>query len=149
MKISRKGGFLMAKIHQLAGRIFNKLLKKHQIDEINSAQGRILFVLWDNDNIAISQIADKTQLEKSTLTSMIDRLEQNGFIRRMHSKEDRRKIIISRTEKDKKLQKQYLAVSEEMNSLFYKGFNKQEIDNFENNLERILNNLINADNLNE
>jgi hypothetical protein len=32
-----------------------------------------------------------------------------------------------------------------MNSLFYKSFKKQEIDTFERNLEKILDNLINSD----
>ncbi len=141
MKKLRSGGFLITKIHQVAGRIFNKLLKKYEIEEINSSQGRILFALWEKDNIPISELSQKTQLEKSTLTSMLDRLEKDGFIARMPSKEDRRKIIIQRTEKDRKLQKKYLSVSDEMNNLFYQNFKESEIDDFENYLERILDNL--------
>ena len=49
MKHQREGGFLMAKIHQTAGRIFTRLLKEHGISEINPAQGRIMFVLWRED----------------------------------------------------------------------------------------------------
>jgi DNA-binding MarR family transcriptional regulator len=142
MAETRNGGFLMAKIRQVCGRIFNRLLKKYDIEEINSAQGRILFVLWQKDNIPISEISEKTQLEKSTLTSMLDRLEQNGFIKRVPSSDDRRKIIIQRTEKDKMFQEQYLAVSEEMNNIFYRGFPSLEVDDFEKKLERILENLI-------
>jgi DNA-binding MarR family transcriptional regulator len=149
MDKTRNGGFIMAKIRQVSGRIFNKLLKKYRIEEINSAQGRVLFALWEKDNIPISEISEKTQLEKSTLTSMLDRLEQGGFIRRIASKEDRRKIIIQRTEKDKIFQDQYLAVSEEMNGIFYRGFSPAEIDEFEKNLERILINLINEEKNNE
>jgi DNA-binding MarR family transcriptional regulator len=142
MKKLRQGGFLMAKVHQTAGRIFNKLLKKDQIEEINSAQGRILFVLWEKDNIPISELSKKTQLEKSTLTSMLDKLENDGFIIRLPSKEDRRKILIQRTEKDKQFQEKYLAISDEMNNLFYKNFSELEIDLFEKSLQKILDNLI-------
>jgi DNA-binding MarR family transcriptional regulator len=145
MQPIRSGGFLMSKIHQAAGRVFNRLLKKHHIGEINSAQGRILFVLWQHDRIPISEISQKTQLEKSTLTSMLDRLEQGGLIRREASPEDRRKIIICRTEKDKRFQDRYLAVSAEMDGIFYRGFDEQGIRIFEKNLERILNNVINED----
>jgi DNA-binding MarR family transcriptional regulator len=142
MKKLRQGGFLMAKVHQTAGRIFNKLLKKYQIEEINSAQGRILFVLWEKDNIPISELSEKTQLEKSTLTCMLDKLENDGFIIRLPSKEDRRKILIQRTEKDKQFQEKYLAISDEMNNLFYKNFSELEIDLFEKSLQRILDNLV-------
>lgn len=142
MKKLRQGGFLMAKVHQTAERIFNKLLKKYQIEEINSAQSRILFVLWEKDNIPISELSEKTQLEKSTLTCMLDKLENDGFIIRLPSKEDRRKILIQRTEKDKQFQEKYLAISDEMNNLFYQNFSELEIDLFEKSLQIVLDNLI-------
>jgi len=145
MKELSQGGFLVAKIHQLAGRIFTRMLKEHGIDEINPAQGRILFVLWKEDGIPISELSTRTQLEKSTLTSMLDRLEQTGFIVRKPSKDDRRKILIRRTDKDRSFQKQYIAVSEEMLALYYKGLTKKEITAFESTCERILVNLTGED----
>ncbi len=130
----------MAKIRQVGGRISERILKQYNI-EINSAQGRIMFVLWQNDGISINELAKKTHLKKSTLTSMLDRLENMGYIRRQRSKKDRRKILIKRTEKDRTMEKKYVEVSEEMTRLFYKGFSKSQIDRFEKDLERILNNL--------
>ena len=130
----------MAKIRQVGGRISERILKKHDV-EINSAQGRIMFALWQKDGVSINELAKKTQLKKSTLTSMLDRLERMGYIRRQRSKKDRRKILIKRTEKDRTMEKKYVEVSEEMTRLFYKGFSKSEIDRFEKDLERILNNL--------
>lgn len=130
----------MAKIRQVGGRISERILKKHDV-ELNSAQGRIMFALWQKDSVSINELAKKTQLKKSTLTSMLDRLERMGYIRRQRSKKDRRKILIKRTEKDRTMEKKYVEVSEEMTRLFYKGFSKSEIDRFEKDLERILNNL--------
>ena len=141
MRKFREGGFLIAKIHQLAGRIFTRKLKKHQIDEINPAQGRILFVLWQHDGISINELAQKTQLKKSTLTSMLDRLETMGYVRRQRCRKDRRKILIKRTNKDKNLESRYVELSQEITKLFYKGFAKSQIDQFENNLAKILDNL--------
>ena len=131
----------MAKIRQVGGRISERILKQYNI-EINSAQGRIMFVLWQNDGISINELAEKTRLKKSTLTSMLDRLEKMGYIKRQRSKKDRRKILIKRTEKDRTMEKKYIEVSEEMTRLYYKGFSKSQIVSFENDLERILHNLI-------
>jgi DNA-binding MarR family transcriptional regulator len=142
----RQGGLLISKIHQLAGRIFAKKLRQYQIHEINPAQGRILFVLWENDGISIQQLAQKTQLGKSTLTSMLDRLEADGFITRSPSKNDRREILINRTEKDKAFQDSYLQISQEMIDLFYQGFTDHQVDEFEKSLIQILNNLIEYNN---
>jgi DNA-binding MarR family transcriptional regulator len=140
MKLRSQGGFLIAKIHQLSGRVFSKLLKKHQI-EINPAQGRIMFVLWKEDNISIQELAKKTSLSKTTLTSMLDRLETMGYIKRVPSKDDRRMICIKLTEKDKSLHKKYQEVSDEITELFYQGFTENEIKLFEKYLEKTYDNL--------
>lgn len=142
MRQLREGGFLIAKIHHLSGRILAKKIKEYELEEINPAQGRILFALWQKDGISIQELAKKTSLEKSTLTSMIDRLEDTGHLVRVPSKEDRRKIIVKLTEKDKNLQNAYMQISKEMTELFYKGLTKKEIDNFEVYLSKILDNLI-------
>jgi MarR family transcriptional regulator, organic hydroperoxide resistance regulator len=138
----RDGGMLVAKIHQVAGRVFAKKLREYGISEINPAQGRILFVLWENDGIPIRDLSEKTMLEKSTLTSMLDRLEDTGYIVRIPSKEDRRKILIWRTEKDKAFQKRYYEVSDDMTRLFYKGLTDEEIDRLEGSLRKVLDNVV-------
>ncbi|MHC4722048.1 MAG: MarR family winged helix-turn-helix transcriptional regulator [Planctomycetota bacterium] len=130
----------MAKIRQVGGRVFERILKDYGI-EINSAQGRIMFALWQADGISINELAKKTQLKKSTLTSMLDRLENMGYVKRQRSKKDRRKILIKRTNKDKNLESKYVELSGEITKLFYKGFSKSEINRFEDDLVRILDNL--------
>lgn len=140
MKGESKAGFLISGIHRSSNRIFNQLLRNYGI-EINSAQGRILFVLWEQDGISISELSVKTDLKKSTLTSMLDRLEKQGFIRREASASDRRSILIRRTEKDRELQAKYDSVSREMIDICYKGFSREEFDLFEALLERMKSNL--------
>ena len=141
MKNQRQGAFLVSKMHQVAGRIFTRKLKQYQIDHFTPAQGRIMFVLWQRDNISIQELAQETQLKKSTLTSMLDRLEDTGHITRVPSKSDRRKIMIKTTQKDKELQGLYARVSSEITQLFYHGFTSSEIDRFEEYLSRILTNI--------
>lgn len=141
MRIKRQGGFLIAKIHQAGGRVFARLMKACGLREINSAQGRILFVLWSADGIPIGDLAARTGLDKSTLTSMLDRLERKGLLRRVPSPDDRRRILIRRTDKDRALQARYIEVSRAMTDLFYEGFSEAEIDAFEATLARLLGNL--------
>lgn len=141
MKQRIQGGFLIAKIHTLSERILTKILKKYNLGKINPAQGRIFFALWQRDGVPIRELARITSLEKSTLTSMLDRMEKNGFISRVPSKEDRRAIIIRMTGKTRKLKDVYLTISKEKTDLFYKGFSSREIGSFESYLQRILDNL--------
>ncbi|MEI7833956.1 MAG: MarR family transcriptional regulator, partial [bacterium] len=139
----REGGFLIAKIHQIAGRVFARLLKEHGIEDINPAQGRILFALWQQDQVPIHVLARQTALKKSTLTSMLDRLEDDGFITRSVAPEDRRIVIVMLTDKSRYWQDIYTAVSDEMIGIFYAGMPVDEITIFEKQLKQILTNLTN------
>lgn len=140
MKRQSQGGFLIAKIHQLAGRIFNRKLKEANI-ELNPAQGRIMFVLWQTDRIPTNELAKRTALGSSTLTSMLDRLESAGYISRTRHHRDRRIVLVERTAKDKAFEKKYRELSQDMNRLFYMGFKKQDIVQIERQLTMILCNL--------
>lgn len=140
MKIEKEGGFLISKIHQISGRIFSKKLKNSGID-FNSAQGRILFVLWKEDGIKINELARKTYLSKTSLTTMLERLEIQGHIIRQRSQSDRRSIIIKLTQKNKSFKKLYEKISMEMTEIFYNGLKEKEIEKFEEILKRILKNL--------
>ncbi|MDF2878078.1 MAG: MarR family transcriptional regulator [Clostridia bacterium] len=134
----REGGFLVSKIKQVSGRIFDKKLREHQITDLNTGQGRIIFSLWQKDQVPISELVIQTALSKTTLTSMLDRLEQTEYITRKMDEKDKRKIIVSLTQKSKSLKEQYEAVSHEMISVFYEGLSEEEIDRFEKTLNHIL-----------
>lgn len=136
-----KGGFLISQIKQIGGRIFEKIIAQSNIDAFNGAQGRILYVLWQADCVPIIELSKKTGLAKTTLTSMLDRMEASGLITRIYDKSDRRKILISLTDKAISLQEEYEKVSAKMNEIYYKNFRDHEIVEFENYLIRILNNL--------
>ena len=144
MKDQREGGFLIAKIHQITNRIFRQMLKEYGITELNPGQGRILFALWQDDDVPIHKLSKKTQLTKSSLTTMLDRLESAGFLTREDDNSDRRKTRVKLSEKSKNLQKKYVAVSTKMTEVFYGTLTEEEIDQFESYLRRILANLLNV-----
>jgi len=136
-----KGGFLISRIKQTGTRLFDRMLAEADIDAFNGAQGRILYVLWQQDGITISQLSAQTSLANTTLTSMLDRMEASGLIRREPSPKDRRALLICLTEKARALQADYDRISQQMNQLYYQGFTEDEIRQLEGYLERILNNL--------
>ena len=72
------GGFLVTKIKQLGDRIFEKILSEKNIDAFNGAQGRILYVLWQEDGISIRSLSTKCGLAITSLTTMLERMENQG-----------------------------------------------------------------------
>lgn len=135
------GGFLISQVKQIQGRVFEKLLISSGIEEFNGAQGRILYVLWQEDNLPIVELSKRTGLAKTTLTGMLDRLVAKGHVERTFDAKDRRLIRIVLTPMANSLYGQYLQVSAKMNELFYAGFTDEEIISFESMLQRLLSNL--------
>jgi len=142
LKKLRESGFLISKIKQISGRIFDKKLKNYDINDLNTAQGRIIFSLWQNDNVPIAELARQTALGKTTLTSMLDRLQKSEHITRNPDEKDKRITLVSLTDKSESLKDRYEAVSQEMTLLFFKGLSEKQIDKFESTLKHILSNLI-------
>lgn len=136
-----RGGFLISQIKQIQGRIFEKLLSKSGVDAFNGAQGRILYVLWQKDELPIVELSRQTGLAKTTLTGMLDRLESQGLVTRGFDAKDRRQIIIRLTPKSQQLSSDYARVSDEMTAIFYNGLSEEEILRFERTLDHILKNL--------
>ena len=139
--MNTQGGFLITRIKQVGGRVFERILAEKKIDAFNGAQGRILYVLWRNDGVPISTLSRETGLATTTLTSMLDRMEAAGLIVRNRGDRDRRKVLIYLTEAARGLEREYNAVSEEISNIYYKGFTKAEIAQLEGYLERVLKNV--------
>ena len=134
-------GFLISQVKQVQSRIFQRLLTESGVEEFNGPQGRILYVLWQEDGVPIAQLVQQTGLAKSTLTAMLARMEDIGLITRENSSADKRQVIICLTDTARRLQAKYEQVSEEMNQLFYRGMTQEDADTLDGLLGRVLANL--------
>lgn len=133
-----RGGTLLSQVHQVCGRVWNKILRENDMADLEGARGRIIFVLWGKDGVPIKTLCEKTSLDKSTLTGIIDRLERDGYITKKPSESDKRSTLISLTGKEQEFAQKVQKVSNQMNRIFYKGFTDEEILQFDSMLERIL-----------
>ena len=140
-----KGGTLLSQVHQVCGRVWNKILRENNMADLEGARGRIIFALWGNDGVPIKTLCEKTSLDKSTLTGIIVRLERDGYIERKPSETDKRSTLISLTGKEQEFAKNIQKISDQMNEIFYKGFSDEEITIFDSMLARILENCKDAE----
>jgi DNA-binding MarR family transcriptional regulator len=101
----------------------------------------LISLLWEYEKLSITEIGRLTSLAKTTLTSMLDRMEESGMVVRIPDVENRRQIFVSITDKAKEYRMKYDHVSEKMNFLFYQDFTETEINDFENRLRKIIKNL--------
>ncbi|MDA8234573.1 MAG: MarR family transcriptional regulator [Clostridia bacterium] len=141
IKVTSNLGYLISKLHQKSNSHLAVLLKKEGVRDVTPGLGKILFALWQKDNVNMNQLAAETQLDKSTMTTMVNRLEKHGLVRRLPDPCDRRATIIQLTEESYKRKDIYEKVSEEMNNLLLKGIDQEELAVVARVLGKMLDNL--------
>jgi DNA-binding MarR family transcriptional regulator len=82
-----------------SGELYTKELNKNY--QISVPQLNCLMSLNKNGPLPLTQISKQILVSSSTLTGIIDRLEQKGLVRRIRTMSDRRVIMIELTEQGK------------------------------------------------
>ncbi len=82
----------------------NKVYRKElQALNITYPQYLVLLVLWEGDQLNVSEICERLFLETTTLTPLLTRLEVRGLIKRQRSASDERQVIVTLTEEGQAL----------------------------------------------
>jgi len=84
-----------------AGELYTKELNK--VYNVSAAQLNCLLALHENGPLPPSQISRYILVNSSTVTGIIDRLEDKGLVKRTRTSQDRRVITIELTETGKVL----------------------------------------------
>lgn len=138
-------GFYISRIKQINTRLLNKLLAQKNITAFNGEQGRILHVLWENDGISNQELSKKSGLAMSSLTTMLERMEEKKLLIRKDCPKDKRRCLLFLTDYANSLKKEYDEISEKMTRLFFEGISEVERLAFEKTLENVLHNLEKAE----
>jgi len=86
-----------------AGEFYTKALNKKY--QVSAPQLNCLLSLYENGPLPPSQIAKHIMVKSSTVTGIVDRLEQKGLVQRYRNSPDRRVITIELTDSGKNLAK--------------------------------------------
>jgi len=98
-----------------ASRLITREYQPH-LDQlgITYPQYLVLLVLWEQDKLPVNDIAKKLILNTNTITPLLKRLEQQGFLKRERSASDERKVIIFLTDKGKGLKEKAALIPEKL-----------------------------------
>ena len=66
----------------------------------------VFLVLWEKDGVPVSEIGEKLMLDNGTLSPLLKKMEQAGYVTRRRSAEDDRVVLITLTEKGRVLQEE-------------------------------------------
>lgn len=66
----------------------------------------VMMVLWEQDQLTVSDIGERLFLDSATLTPLLKRMEAQGLLQRARARSDERQVIISLTEQGHALRKE-------------------------------------------
>lgn len=80
----------------------------HRIKNMSKIEISVLSLLCENPQMIMRDMSEWLQVSKSTMTGVIDKLEELGFLRRVINKQDRRSYALEITEEGKLAQQEHL-----------------------------------------
>lgn len=82
---------------------------------INFSQSLILFSLLENNGCSLSEIGSRAQIENSSLTTMVDKLERDGLVERRADAHNRRIVRLFITDQGRELGERVFAAGVDFN----------------------------------
>lgn len=110
-------------------------------DNLNHTQIQILMYLFDNTDVCQKDLENATHLKKASITGSLDSLEKKGIIKRIKSKNDKRKNIIVLTDKTLKGKDSIDKKLEAVEQKTIKNISKEEITTLLSIINKMENNL--------
>lgn len=104
---------------------------------ITPGQYGVLRCLWDENAQTAKKLADRLALDGSTITGILDRMEQKGLIEKQTDPKDRRAMQVMLTTKGRKLQKPVSEAIETANRRALVKLDQKEAEFLKNVLEDI------------
>lgn len=140
MRERRTIGFLIRQINNIYEKDFNQMLKRIGI---TSSQCEVLDYLFHSSEEEITQrdIERHLNLKNPTVTGLLKRLEEKGFVLIVSSNKDKRCKNIYLTEKAYDIQKKMEASRKKSDRMLTLGMKDKEIQALEKVLEKVLYNI--------
>lgn len=104
----------------------------------NKNQNRAIMIIGAIDNVMPTTLGKCLDLQKGSLTSMIDTLEREGLVCRKGDPQDRRKTLISLTEKGKAYREWFMRELEKEASEILRRLDEEDIFAYKESLNVML-----------
>lgn len=123
-------------------KFIEKQLKEEELFELVPSHGNILTVLYENNGkINMKDIAKKINKDKSTVTALVNKLINLGYIEKQKSEEDKRVTYIKVTKKAEDIYEKYSRICDNVKSAAYSDFTEEEKDEFLRLLKKLGDNI--------
>jgi DNA-binding MarR family transcriptional regulator len=122
-------------------RCCNRLLSERSFD-LSMEQIMVLALLEEEEGLHLTQLADKCDRDKTTITRMVDGLEKRNLVVRVPNKTDSRQKLIYLTHLAKEKLMALIPLADEIQGIALAGINPDHLKFTQDLLEKVTQNLI-------
>lgn len=128
---------LLSRIREKANRFIIRELASNGVEGIVPSHGDILVNLFHGEKYTMKELAEKIHRTKPTVTVLIDKLVEYGYVEKEKSSTDNRVTYIKLTEKGYELIPIFNDISNKLNNIIYSDFTDEAAVAFETALNNI------------
>ena len=101
-------------IYLCSKEIIRKYTKVLQKLDLTYTQYIVMMYFWENKTSNVKELGKNLILDSSTLTPLLKKLENKGYLTRTRSQQDERNLVLELTDKGENLKEQALTVPNEV-----------------------------------
>ncbi len=132
---------LISKTKYLADRYIIGELEKLGLEGIATSHGDIIMALIRHDSLTMRELASTIGKDPSTVTTLVRKLVQLGYLTTAQDEVDRRVQRVQLTYHGLKLKEGVMQISEKLFALQYRGIDEQDVAVFRKVLQAMQRNL--------
>ena len=117
---------LISKIHAQSASFLKTELQTRGLPEMVSSHGNILFQLSINEKMSMRELSEAIHRDKSTVTALVNKLKEQGYVERIQSQSDSRVVYVHLTEKGRAYTVETGAISSLLNEKCFAGFSEDD-----------------------
>ncbi len=140
-ELVKKAILLMMEWDALDNVLFEQAFQKKiagKFNELSKNQPMVIKIIGMEGEMMPSTIGKFTGMEKSSLTRMVDDLEKKGIVSRKTDPDDRRKVLVSLTEKGLEYYNCLNKITAEMADEILKFVDEKDIEDYVQSLETMV-----------
>lgn len=131
---------LISRIREQVRRFIAQELKRRGFQGIDSSHGTVIFSLMQSGELSMNEMAGKADRTPQTITCLVKKLVEQGYVVTEKSAEDSRVTMARLTAEGERLAEVLGEISEEIYKIQYEGTPQEEIAILRTALQRMYHN---------
>jgi MarR family 2-MHQ and catechol resistance regulon transcriptional repressor len=128
---------LISRTRDRIQKFLTKEFEREGIKELVPAHGGVLYALGIREEMTMSELAKVLDRTNSTITALLDKMEELKYIKRIQSNEDERVFTAVLTSKGKTTREAVIRASQTTTQKLYRDFLPDEKETFVRLLEKM------------